>query len=140
MVTLELKRISRNSQHPTFGVLMHGGQPFAVTLERPWKHNERGRSCIPDGTYLCNRVDSPKFGDTFGVSDVPGRSHILFHKGNVNDDTHGCIIVGEQFDYLNGDQAVLASAKGYKEFMALLNDMGAFNLIISDHYSGSLVQ
>ena len=139
MVTIELKRISRNSQHPTFGVLMHGGQPFAVTLERPWKDNQRGASCIPDGHYICTRVNSPKFGDTFGVSDVPGRKYILFHKGNIADDTHGCIIVGEQFDYLQGDRAVLASKKGYGEFMALLNDQDEFNLIISDYYSGSLV-
>jgi hypothetical protein len=140
VIAIELKRISRNRQHPTFGVMMHGGQPFAVTLERPWRDNERSKSCIPDGSYICERVDSPRFGDTFEVMSVTGRNHILFHKGNINADTHGCIIVGEMFDYLQEDRAVLSSAKGYKEFMALLNDTDKFSLVISDHYSGSLIQ
>jgi hypothetical protein len=125
--------------NPTFGVLLHGGLPFAVTLERPWRNNKRGESCIPLGNYYASRVDSPRFGDTFEVKDVPGRKHILFHKGNIMDDTHGCIIVGESFDYLQHERAVLSSGKGFGEFMALLNDAADFSLVISDHYRGSLV-
>ena len=72
-----------------YGVLIHGLIPFATTLERPWKNNQRGISCIPAGFYECRRVKSPKFGDTFQVMHVPNRSEILFHKGNLEDDTHG---------------------------------------------------
>ena len=64
------------------------------TLERPWIFNERKVSCIPTGTYLVKRHDSPKFGQCLKVQDVKGRSDILIHSGNVVNDTLGCILVG----------------------------------------------
>ena len=64
------------------------------TLERPWIFNERKVSCIPTGTYLVKRHNSPKFGQCLKVQDVKGRSDILFHSGNVVNDTLGCILVG----------------------------------------------
>ena len=64
------------------------------TLERPWVFNERKVSCIPTGTYLVKRHNSPKFGQCLKVQDVKGRSDILFHSGNVVNDTLGCILVG----------------------------------------------
>lgn len=140
MTAIEIKRISRNSVHPTFGVLLHGGLPFAVTLENPWKNNRRSVSCIPDGNYTCQRVESPRFGNTFEILDVEGRSHILFHKGNIVDDTHGCIIVGESFDYLQGENAVLSSGHAFKEFMDMLYDQDKFSLVISNHYDGGLIR
>ena len=64
------------------------------TLERPWIFNERKVSCIPTGTYLVKRHNSPKFGECFKIQDVKGRSDILIHSGNVVNDTLGCILVG----------------------------------------------
>lgn len=96
MKTFRLKRISGTPQ-AVFGALIEDGIPFVVTLEEPWLNNQRGASCIPVGAYVCRRVISPKFGDTFEVTNVPGRSHILFHKGNTTDDTEGCILVGALF-------------------------------------------
>lgn len=114
----------------TFGVLIHRGTPFALTLENPWRQNERNVSCIPAGEYQCRRTQSPRFGETFTVLEVPGRSHILFHKGNVAEDTEGCILVGEQFGVLNGEPAVLASGAGYDEFMAKLAGVDRFWLTV----------
>jgi hypothetical protein len=111
-------------------VLLDEDLPFCVTLEREWLDNRRNISCIPEGTYICKRVISPKFGETFEVVDVPGRSHILFHKGNIKDDTHGCIIVGELFDPLNGENAVLSSGKAFQEFLSRLENNEAFTLTI----------
>lgn len=65
---------------------------------------------------------------------VPGRSEILFHKGNVDEDSHGCIIIGEQFESLNGKIAVLASAKGFSEFLDRLNNRVFFTLEITNAY------
>ena len=143
MIHIELKRLYRTPFYPTLGVLCLKGVPFAATLERPWRNNARRVSCIPDGDYKCLRCrvspdyngDSPKFGNTFQVFDVEGRKKILFHKGNIEDDTHGCILVGEQFDYINGQQAVLASKHGFKELLNILADVDEFQLSITDHYS-----
>lgn len=126
-----LKRVA-NTQYGMFGVLIYKDIPFALTLERPWLDNKKGKSCIPKGTYKCKRVQSSKFGNTFKVTDVPNRSHILFHKGNLKDDSHGCILIGEQFELLNGIPAVSASKKGYGEFMYVLKDKDSFNLLIEE--------
>lgn len=131
MITLTLKRVASDN-YGTFGVLIDGDTPFAVTCEDLWRDNAPSISCIPVGMYHCKRVKSPKFGDTFEVTGVPGRSHILFHKGNTEDDTHGCILVAEEFGKLHGKTAVLASGAGYGEFMARLKGVDSFPLHIME--------
>ncbi len=128
-----LKRLTKDSEIPTFGVLFHEGQiPFALTLERPWRNNEHGISCIPAGNYICKRVNSPKFGNTFQVMNVPGRDEILIHKGNIQEDSHGCILIGEQFGSLQEEPAVLAAKEGFAEFLRLTSAIDEFNLEIKD--------
>lgn len=124
---INLKRLS-TFEDGTFGVLLDDKIPFAVTLEKQWKDNKRFISCIPNGNYLCKRVVSPKFGEVFQVMDVPNRGNILFHKGNLEADTEGCILIGEQFETLNGRTAILQSGKGFTEFMDRLKDINAFEL------------
>ncbi|MES0445013.1 MAG: DUF5675 family protein [Desulfobacterales bacterium] len=128
---ITIKRVSMLA-HGVFGVLIdNDGCPFALTAERPWKNNATSVSCIPAGEYTCRRVQSPKFGNTFEVTNVEGRSHILFHKGNIPEkDSHGCILVGEQFEKLSGKNAVLSSKKGYGEFMDLTRGIDFFVLKI----------
>lgn len=126
---MKIKRVSTGPDG-TFGVLLFGGIPFAVTVEREWVNNQSNLSCIPEGAYTCKRVNSPRFGNTFEVTGVEGRSHILFHKGNVSNDSRGCIIVGEQFGIANGKPAVLASGEGFKEFLSLVEHLDKFDLLI----------
>lgn len=93
-------------------------EPFALTLEPPWRDNAVGRSCIPVGQYTCRRVQSPKFGNTFEITDVPGRTHVLFHKGNTEDNTEGCVLVGEEFArWGDGRVSVARSGYGFMEFL-----------------------
>jgi len=127
--TLILKRVSTDS-NGTCGVLLDDQGPFALTMENPWLENVKNISCIPALSYICKRVQSPKFGDTFEVMGVEGRSHILFHKGNTEEDTQGCILIAEQFGYLNGKVAVLSSKAGFNEFMFKMTGIDAFLLII----------
>jgi hypothetical protein len=128
---LILTRLNRHSSFPTYGVLQRDtGVPFALTLERPWLDNQRKVSCIPDGTYRVVRHQSPKFGNTFWVQDVPGRSEILFHKGNIDDDSHGCILVGEQFNPVRGEDGITASAEGFAQFLNELDGANEFELTI----------
>jgi len=138
MKHLELIRVS-TGEYGTFGVLLEVGQPpFALTLEPPWKDNQVDISCIPADTYQCIPVLSPQFGHTWEVADVPDRSHILFHKGNIaesNDsDTLGCILVAEKFDPLGGIPGVLSSKEGYNEFLDLIKNEKSIALTIEEHY------
>lgn len=89
-------------------------------------------SCIPTGTYKALRHVSPRFGETFQLQDVPGRSEILFHKGNIDDDTHGCILVGEQFNPVNGEDGIAASKEGFAEFMATVRGLNEIEVVIKD--------
>lgn len=128
-MTIDLIRVGQSAVG-TFGVLRIGQVPFALTLEQPWRDNETNVSCIPPTEYICRRVTSPRFGDTFEVQGVERRSHILFHKGNTLADTHGCILVGEEFATDQGIPIVAASARGYQEFMTKLAGLDEFTLRI----------
>lgn len=129
MDALVLKRVSTN-WHSTFGVLIDGTEPFAVTLEPPWRDNEEDVSCIPAALYMCRRTQSSHFGETFEVTNVPGRSHILFHKGNTPGDTAGCILVAERFERLVNQPAVQLSADGFGDLMRRMKNTNRFFLSI----------
>jgi len=138
MIHLLLKRI-HTGDFGTFGVLMIKDQPpFALTLEPPDKNNAPNISCIPANSYHAFPVDSPRFGKTWEVVEVPGRSHILFHKGNIatpeDSDTLGCILVAERFDNLGSIPAVLSSKDGFREFLGIVKDQNVFRLTITEHY------
>ena len=135
---LTLKRIA-STPTGTFGILLNeAAQPFAVTLELPWRDNQRNVSCIPLGTYTARRIKSPKFGDTFQVMDVPGRSEILFHGGNYQVHTRGCIIVAEKFKDINADgvmdvaESIGIPNEGFLELLAILHAENEFTLDIID--------
>ena len=58
---------------------------------------EDAKELIPAGQYLCEphgwRGEPVKFKRVWEVVNVPGRSAILFHAGNTDKDTRGCILV-----------------------------------------------
>lgn len=137
MKTIIIRRLA-TCVHGTFGVMINNNIPFAVTLEREWLDNQTGISCIPEGTYICGRVDSPRFKNTFEVKDVPGRSHILFHKGNIDDDSHGCILIGEQFETIKGSPAILASKHGFNEFLNKLTGENEFRAVFVDDWKNPI--
>ena len=129
-----LKRIT-NTEFGTFGVLLSGSIPFAVTLERPWINNKENESCIPIGSYDCKKYRSFKHGRTYEILNVMNRGNgekIIFHKGNIDDNSRGCILVGEEFGILNGEPAILNSGKGFKEFINMTGNKNWFKLIIMD--------
>ena len=129
---MRLVRLTKDADTPTYGVLLNEGIPFALTLERPWLENMPNVSCIPAGVYKAIRHVSPTFGETFWVQDVPGRTEILFHKGNRVSDSAGCVLIGESFTYLMGEPAIGSSTAGFKEFMNILEGRNEFTIEIED--------
>lgn len=114
-----LKRAAE-SLEGTFGMLSVAGIPLCVTCEDPWIDNKRNVSCIPEGRYTCVPHNGTKYKDVWALEYVPGRSHILIHAGNTEDDTHGCILVGLQIGELNGKPAVLQSRKALNYLREIL--------------------
>ena len=130
-MNVSIIRIEESDQG-SVGVLRMDGKAFCCTLEPPDRDNRQNISCIPIGTYTVRRVNSPRFGNTFEITNVPGRSHVLFHPGNRVKDTKGCVIVGQYFGKLKGDRAVLNSGKTFGAFLKALADLDEFPLEIRE--------
>ncbi|MGE4520642.1 MAG: DUF5675 family protein [Desulfobacteraceae bacterium] len=130
---VELIRLEESDQG-TFGVLKIDKEMFCLTLEQDDEENMVNESSIPAQQYICRRVDSDKYGDTFEVTGVPGRSHILFHSGNFVENTKGCILLGSEFGQINGKRAVLSSGRAFYRFMAELEKEDSFHLTIKEEY------
>lgn len=108
----------------TFGILrLPDGTEFC-TLELPWRGNATGASCIPPGTYQVAMRNSPKFGQIYEVQNVPGRTAILIHSGNVagdeskgyNSHVEGCILLGLSKGKVGGQKAVQQSRAAVAQF------------------------
>ena len=114
----------------TIGTLTLDDAILCHTLELPWADNRRDVSCIPAGTYDGRRVQSPRFGPTIQICDVPGRSHILFHAGNTVSDTQGCILTGRRVGWLHGRRAVLDSRSSFLELLRELDGRDVISVSI----------
>lgn len=122
-----LKRFEQTDK-VTRGVLIHENNAIALTLENPWKDNTPNISCIPVGIYECKMVDSPRFDVTYEVKDVEGRTHILFHSGNTEKSTRGCILLGNMLGELEGEPAILNSRVTVDRFMETMGGIDSFSL------------
>jgi len=114
----------------TLGVLASEDELLCYTLENPWKDNTPNISCIPEGKYNCEPHNGVKYKDTWQITSVPGRSFILFHAGNTESDTRGCILPGTVIGSLGGERAVLGSRIALNKFKKLVGTDNAFKLII----------
>ncbi|NDV20004.1 hypothetical protein GO013_11280 [Pseudodesulfovibrio sp. JC047] len=105
-----------------------GERKVLCTLENPWLDNQTNISCIPVGDYICRCVISPKYGETFEIVGVEGRTHILFHWGNFVENTDGCVLLGlTREEYV---PAVWNSRAAHAQFMEMLEGVDEFSLNI----------
>ena len=130
MYTVRINRQEDNWEYGTFGTLLINSKIFCVTLEPPDELNETDISSIPAGQYMCYRYSSDRYPDTFQVMNVPNRYKILFHAGNFNEDTEGCILLG----VIKAARAVLNSGETFKQFMEIMLGIDKFHLTIKEIY------
>ena len=125
-----------------FGRLAVAGLDL-YTLEDDWRENAPGQSCIPAGSYTLRRTIYVKHNyETFEVTGVPGRSRILIHPGNTEEDTMGCILLGlrrgrmlVRADEDSGQrrlekQGVLGSREAFRQFMDAMDGIEEATLLI----------
>lgn len=107
-----------------FSVLCYAEVPFAVTVEHTFERSP----VISVGKYSCKR--SYYIGGSYPTFEifVAGHTRILFHKGNTELNSRGCICVAESFGELNNMTAVLDSKHGFEEFMDKLDGIDEFEL------------
>ena len=107
---------------------------LAATLE----HSYGGKPKLPVGEYRCVRgfhrlhADAPLF-ETFEVTGVPGHTGILFHIGNFNRDSDGCILLGRAATTsVEGWSMVTSSGATFQQFMKDLEGVESFSLTVED--------
>lgn len=107
------------TEKSTIGEILIDGERYCYTLELPWKNNEHGISCIPEGEYkVIVDWSNSKKRLLPHVLDVPGRDGIRIHTGNFPSDIQGCILVGDS----KGSDAVWNSRKTFAPLLERLKE------------------
>ena len=100
-----------------FGILLYGKKFFCFTLQPDSADGQKFH--IPDGVYDLVPYDGTKWTNTMEVI-VPNHTALLFHVGNIEDHSEGCILLGEELGFLlvgrNHIRAILNSRKAYTRF------------------------
>lgn len=125
---IAVKRVAKLPEG-CFGAALHLGIPFAVTLERTFG----SEVVIPAGIYDCVATRYHKGGyPTFEIMGVAGHSRLLFHKLNFEDQSEGCVGIGEGFAVIDGRLAIAQSGAGFAEFMAKVGHLPGFKIEFKD--------
>lgn len=132
-----------------------GGEVIAITLE----HSFDGEPKIPNGTYTCVRgthripwrsiVNDPFIAEigakivtidgeqliefeTFEITGIDGHKNILFHWGNYNEDSDGCVLTGQAYALISGGtRAMVTNARAtFAKFMAAMKGVDSFPLSV----------
>ena len=125
-----------------FGILHLSPKIGLYTLE----HSYHMQSKVPQGTYLCERgIHILKHGsvETFQVTHVPDHNGILFHPGNTEHDSDGCILLGTSLslpDNIMSIDRLISSQSAFSTFMNYLEDVNRFTLIIENDQTEILPQ
>lgn len=114
-----------------FSSLSKDGENIAFTLEHAYPGtDDTWIAKIPNGTYTCIRgmhhlLHGAPF-ETFEITGVSGHSGLLFHKGNFDSDSEGCVLLGEE---IVGNM-VSNSAVSFENFMSVLTGIDSFPLTV----------
>lgn len=123
---MKLHRVFRNGERGVaLGVLRDDdGRVFLTTLEN---------KPIPAGTYTVKLMPAeanPKHGVSWEIQNVPGRTDILFHVGNNEADSEGCILLGLGFsEYARSITSSRVAMQRFRRFLARVTE---FTLVIAD--------
>lgn len=113
-----------------FGTFTGVGNPFrSQSLEREWLNNQAGASCVPDGFYVLEPHDGPKYKTTFAligetVSHIPTRNidryACVFHWASRGSGLKGCISLAKTFLHEIDEPVRLMQDQALAEFKTLL--------------------
>lgn len=87
---------------------------------------------VPRGIYTCRRGKHELKGnaqpfETFEITKVLGHTGVLFHCGNTQADSEGCVLLGMERD---GDMAIHKSRFAFEAFMKNLDGINEFTLTV----------
>jgi hypothetical protein len=89
---MELILIRNYNDLGTNGSIYNEDEFICHTIELPWRENQKGISCIPEGRYEIAKRFNSKFKWHFILINVPNRTFILIHPANdALKELKGCI-------------------------------------------------
>lgn len=116
---------------------------IAHTLEHAYDDGAGGWAPkIPDGTFTCQRGPHRLHGmdhdfETFEITGVEGHKDLLFHWGNYNKDSEGCILLGKA-EVDDGKQHMVTSSRvEFAEFIKMQAGIDQFELVVCESESTS---
>ena len=120
-----------------FSRLYLNDEKFAVTIEHAFEGVDmQFAPKLPrPGWYRCVRgmhqlEHGPRF-ETFEITGVPGHRGILFHVGNFNRNSDGCVLLGERLHTESEMWWIDNSLNTFTRFMAANADVDEFDLEVS---------
>lgn len=132
MTELVLTRWWTDCMDAQVGRLVYPGGS-CYTLEDRWRWNRVGESCIPLGFYDIERDTFRGQYPNFAVRGVVGRSAIELHRGNTDEDTRGCILLGRELRFNAHDEAFLVDSRpAFDAFMEAMDGIDHAMLTIVD--------
>ncbi|MHA1170269.1 MAG: DUF5675 family protein [Candidatus Hodarchaeales archaeon] len=107
------------------------------TVEKVWKNNERSMSCIPEGSYPLSLSTYNRGGySAYEILQVPHRSQIKIHIGNIQEDVQGCVALGSKLGYINNIWGILGSREAYWKFMRKAEQFQIDRILIKSFHIG----
>lgn len=107
------------------------GKLVACTLEHSYDNLPK----IPNGTFDCIRGPHRLHGMTedfitFEIRGIIGHSDLLFHWGNYNKDSEGCVLLGAAIAESTQGQWITSSKVTFSKFMTSLDGVNSFKLTV----------
>lgn len=120
---LTLIRQSFNNWGIVSNLVDTNGQTIAVCLEHAFLQDDTTyQPKLNNGTHLCvlgtHQLDHGGPFQAYEITGIPGHTGVLFHIGNFNKDSDGCVLLGTSL----GNQMILDSKTAFDNLMSLQNE------------------
>jgi len=127
----------------TLGVLLVGGIRYQ-TIERPWRDNQSGISCVPPGRYRLERHNSEAHPRTWALvnpdlhvvhwedsAHPDWRSLVLIHVANYARELRGCIAPGLSRATFEDTWQLVSSRRAMQAIQAAVSWTNEHTLLIT---------
>jgi hypothetical protein len=123
-----MKLTLKRTEYSPSGIFSELKDELGTIIAHTLEHSYNSKPKVPSGTFTCVRGDHKLHGmtDTFSTFEIPvaGHTDILFHWGNYNKDSEGCVLVGE----LQSGSMITNSRATFAKLMNLLQGLDTFEL------------
>lgn len=124
------------------GVMMAGDVPFCVSLTHAYGPD--GKPIVGPGSYFCQigthilGVPGAQPFKTYEIFGIDGHTGLLFHPLNKEDQSKGCIGLGESFVMFGDIPGIADSRSAFGEFMNRAGGDTVIRLNVRESLNGAI--